>query len=465
VRWSCREALIAYAELWHKDQATPLQGSDVNALATLLLCIDDELPAFAVEAVARLGPQAADAAPHLVTLAQSSGDPKLVARALVALKNTGVRTDLALNVLVKLLDHPDVGVKDSAALALFQLGPERFDDSRLANLMGWLNAAIRTEAEKLLRQRLAVITAADLSALRQGLKHPVREVRLVYIDAIGSLQAGGRDAAADLFPFLISTDKAISEQAIRALDKMGLLVDLARDQADPAVLAATLGALRGKGLKSTEALTIYEKNLNHANDGVKNAAALALVELAPEKVSKDRLIEFMSRPDPLNLAATLALHKAEPKNAVLKTKGVPILVRNLAPDINDIKGFVAQPLRSKPAATLLDIGGASAVVPVVQHLLSNNNPIKLTQNHKTEPTAARLMGYELLREFAKRATAKQDRELIAALKKQDISVSGFWVAQETKLANQPNQTPEMRQLRTATLEAADKASAALKALR
>src|ERR1019366_6993648 len=204
-----------------------------------------------------------------------------------------------------------------------------------------------------------------------------------------------------------------------------------------------------------EALTIYEKNLNHANDGVKNAAALALVELAPEKVSKDRLIEFMSRPDPRNLAATLALHKAEPKNAVLKTKGVPILVRNLAPDINDIKGFVAQPLRSKPAATLLDIGGASAVVPVVQHLLSNNNPIKLTQNHKTEPTAARLMGYELLREFAKRATAKQDRELIAALKKQDISVSGFWVAQETKLANQPNQTPEMRQLRTATLEAAD----------
>jgi hypothetical protein len=468
-RWTVRDGVLAYAELWRRNQAAALQPLDLPALNSLLLCMDDELPVFAIEAITRMGPQAAKAAPHLVTLAQTRGNPKIAAGAIGALKSTAVRTEPVLDLFVKLLDHPDATVKDPAALALLQLGPERLAVDRLATLMAWPGTEVRAEAGKLLRLRLAAVTPKDLPMLREGLKNPVREVRLAFIDAVGSLQQDGREATPDLLPLLIATDKEIAIQTVRALDRMGKLADLARDNGDPAVMAAAIAALRGKALKTPETLAIYETHLDHGNDAVKNAAALALIELGPERLSKERLIEFMSRPKPVDLAATYALHKADPANASLKTKGTDILVRELAPDLSDLKSFLAQPVQGKPAAVLLDIGGGKAIVPVVKQLLSDNNPKTLVQNQKMEPTAARYLGYELLREFAKRAKTKQDRELIVALKKQEANLKGFWHPEETALANRMKTlkgvTTDVRQLHAATVESAYQAYRSIDALR
>ena len=308
-----------------------MQASDLPAVNTLLLSGDEELSAFAIEAITRMGPQAAKAAPHLMTLAQTSGDPKIVAGALGALKSTAIRTEPVLDLFVKLLDHPDATVKDPAALALLQVGPERLTVDRVAALMAWPNTEVRAEAGKLLRQRLAMVTPRDIPMLREGLKNPVREVCLAFIDAAGSLQRDGQALTPELLPHLIATDKEIVAQTVRALDRIGKLTDLARDNGDPAVMAAALRALRGKALKTPETLAIYEMHLDHANDAVKNAAALALIELGPKRLSKDRLVEFMARPKPVDLAATLALYDADPGNANLKTKGIDILVRELAP--------------------------------------------------------------------------------------------------------------------------------------
>ena len=49
---------------------------------------------------------------------------------------------------------------------------------------------------------------------------------------------------------------------------VGKLVDFARDHSDPAVMAVSLGALRGKSVKTDETLAIYEKHMNHANAAV-----------------------------------------------------------------------------------------------------------------------------------------------------------------------------------------------------
>lgn len=546
-----RNALRAYAQLSKKNQVPALEREDVGALVSLLKSSDDtDLQAFAVAEMTRLGPQADQAVPALVELARDSRDPTVLASALAALTTIGVRSEETLNVFEKYLDHPTAGVRDQAALALLQLGPERLQLNRVTELMARPNDEVRVAATRVLRQKLAAVTAKDLPALREGLKNPQREVRLAYIDAIGSLKDDGRDAAPELTLLLASTDAEISAQAIRALDNMGKLLEVARTNGDPAILKASLGALKTKGVKTDESLTVYQKHLDHADDGVKTSAALALVDLGPERLTTERLIDLMGSPSddlrtsagkllrkklagltrqdmpalrqglkspvrevrlaflsalgaikgasaealpelmplltspdkeiaiqaclslettgkagdkavpalvkamelsdkPVARAATLALFKIDPANDILKTKGVPLLVADLQPDIRDLKAFLAKPVSGKAALAIVEMGDA-AVEPVVKHLLINNDPKKLRGDEQVQGTAARLLGYELLKEFAKRAKANGDRSLAAALKKHENRLQFYFEPTEAKLAAQakflPDLTPETRQL-------------------
>jgi len=465
VRWAARDALRSYVELWRKGQAAPLQSADVNALSTLALSIDDEMPWFAIDALSKLGQQAAAAAPHLVSLAQASNDPKLQARTLLALKNTAVRNDETLDLYESLIEHKDAAVKELAAMNLLQFGPERVNAERLATLVGWKNQQISTEAEKHLRHRLSMVTAKDLPALKQGLRNPVRDVQLAYLDALGTLQSAGSEAAQDLVPLIKSSDKAVADQAVGALERVGKLVEFANHHADPAVVSASLAAMRRKGARDADAIAIYEKQLNHNDDRAMDTAALAMIEFAPERLTNERLVEFMSRSKPLDLAATFALYKADPAHAELRTRGTAILAMSLNPEVSDLKAFLAEPLKSKNAAVLLDIGGAAAATNVVKHLLENNNPKGQVMNQKMEPTAERFMAYELLKELAKTAQTKKDRALISALQKLETSLSGTWAPIELSLTKNLNPAPEMLLLRTATAESARQAVARIQSLR
>jgi len=163
-----------------------------------------------------------------VSLAQTCGDARFQARILNALKSTAVRSDATLSLYASLLDHADTSVKETAALTLMQLGPDRMSNERLASMMGWKNRKVTTDAEALLRQRLSTVSAKDLPALKQGLRNPVRDVQLAYLEAIASLQAAAREAAPDLVPLINSQDKGIAEQAVRTLERIGKLADFAR---------------------------------------------------------------------------------------------------------------------------------------------------------------------------------------------------------------------------------------------
>ena len=48
-------------------------------------------------------------------------------------------------------------------------------------------------------------------------------------------------------------------------------------------LDTALGVLKSAGAKSDEVLVVYEKNLNHADASVKDAAAMALLSVGPER--------------------------------------------------------------------------------------------------------------------------------------------------------------------------------------
>ena len=254
-------------------------------------------------------------------------------------------------------------------------------------------------------------TVKDMPALRAGLKSPVRETCLAFVDAVGSLKADGKDAAPELGELLRNADKDIARRA--------------------------MGVLEGLGKAAQKAVPALEK--------------------------------AMANPDKsLALAATLALSKIEPDSVAVRTKGLNLLLDDVTPDGKDIKTLLAQPLNSKSIASILDLG-EHAIDPLVQHLLTRNNPKKLAANQQVEAVAARYLGYEILKEFAKQAKGNQDKKLIAALKKHEPTLRIFWEPQEKTLATQARNAfglpPELVQLYTFSQRSANQASTTIAALR
>jgi hypothetical protein len=276
-------------------------------------------------------------------------------------------------------------------------------------MMAGDNAEVKAASAKLLRTKLTAVTSKDLPALRQGLKSPVREVRIAFIDAVGLLKKAGAEAAPELADLVNGPDTEIAVQACRAIESMGKAA---------AAAAPTLA----KALDNTE--------------------------------------------KPIAVAATLALCKIDPANVALKTKGVGLLVEDLSPNINDLNAFIARPLESKAAALIQEIG-APAVTPVVKHLISKHNA-RLQANQQIGPTASRYLGFALLREYVKRAKANADSGLAAALKKYEIHIK-IWETDEANLARQAKQafglTPEARLLYAKTADAAFHAKREISALR
>lgn len=294
-----QEALLVYVDLSRKGQLEPLEAADVSALALLLSGdIDAELRRFAIEAIGRMGPQAASAAPALCAAAQKSADPATLAAVLTALRKTGVKTDEALAAFEKRLDHADDGVKNAAAHALLTLAPGRIQLNRALELMARSDPEVRKAAEGVLRLRLALCTAKDLPQLRDGLKNPHAGVRIVFADAIGALKTGAQEAAPDLAKLAGDADVKVADHAVAALKSVGKLADVARDHADPKVLVAAIDALRKDGAQSADALAIYQKHAGNADAAVKDAAHLALLAFAPERIKTNRLPELAKAANP-----------------------------------------------------------------------------------------------------------------------------------------------------------------------
>ena len=460
LRPQARKALNTYVELWQKNEVPPLQRADVPSLVALLnsrKSDDVELHSFAIAGVTRLGPQATAAARSLLEIAITNPETKVLASVLVALKATGVKSDGTLSLFEKHLDHPDASVNDPAASALLQLAPIRLPWKRVFDLVNRPNLEVRVAADKLLRQKLVNSTSKDLLDLRQGLKNPLRDVQLAVIDAIAMLKTNGKDAVRDIALLAGSSDKEISEHAVRALDSMDKLIEVARDNSDPEILKATLGELKSKGANTGETVMVYEKHLDHPDVVVQNLASLALVTLVPEQLtiaqltklmglqskeirsSADRLLRkklstvmrkdvpelckglsnpvrevqlvfidaigslkadgheaasdlgtLLKSPDkevsirccqvleemgkagtkaapqlaiavasnerPLALAATHALCKVDPVHAIVKTRGIDLLLEDISSDVKAPGAYPARPLNGKSASALLDVG-------------------------------------------------------------------------------------------------------------
>jgi hypothetical protein len=284
----------------------------------------------------------------------------------------------------KQMMHPEANVSQLATLAMLSLAPDRLSLDRLLAIMKQPNDEVRTAADKVLRQKLTAVNARDLPGLREGLKSPVKEVRVAFLEALASLKEDGAAAAPEVADLLALADKEI-------------------------VLAA-IAALQGMGKGAAKAVPALGKTLDH----MENAIALA---------------------------GTLALCKIDPDNVALRVKGIDLLLAGMEPDVSDPKAFAAQPLSNKSASILLELG-EPAVAPVVKYFLTKNTP-KTVETRRIEPTAARLIGYELLKEFATRAKNNDDKKLTAALKRQENALRAVFEPQESTLSKSANRTVGM----------------------
>ncbi|MBI3821907.1 MAG: hypothetical protein HY289_04410 [Planctomycetes bacterium] len=534
-----RKGLQQYIELWRDKLTDPMVREDVAALAALLEREEDPtLQGFAIEAVSALGPAAAEAAPALVSVIRDNRETKLIPSAMRALRRIGVKTDDTLQAFENNLEHPDAAVREDAILAVLQLWPDRLPLAQLVELANQPGTAelVRSSAEQAIRQKLSTATAKDLPALRQGLKNSNRVIRLSFIDAIANLKEAGREAAPDLVPLVASVDNQVATQALKAIESIGQLMTVANESTDPVVLTAILRALSIKGGKTDPVLAIFEKHQDHANNDVRNICVIALLDLAPDRVTLNRLADLMLLPNPeirvpaermmkqkltavtvkdvpalriglknpnkdirmsfldalgtlkddgadaaaevagllessdadtvtkaakvleglgkagtkavpvleklldsqekgVSLNAVLALSKVDPDSDAFKTKGIAILLDGLNPDVKELKGFLARPVNAKSAAVLFEIG-EPAVAPLFKHLILRNNPKTVVGDMQLQATASRYVGYEMLKEFAKHAKAKDDKKTMQALKKYDTTLKAFWSPEESRLADQ-----------------------------
>ena len=327
MRPSIMKALATYTELASTNEAPPLARADVTSLVALLRPgTDPELQLFAIEAVAKLGPQATEAIKPLSAIAQTSRDAKVLSATLTALKNVGPNPE-AVAAFERHINHADPGVRNQATLGMLELAPDKMSLNTIQDLMARPDEAIKAVAGKLLRQRLLVATKKDMPALREALKRPGKEIQMTYLEAIGFMKADAQEAAPEIAALAASTDKEVAAMAMRTLDDIGMLPAMTRDSVDAKFVLPALTALKAKARKSDDAIAAYEKHLEHPDNGVKNLAARAMIDLAPERLPINRLVELMARPvDDIRMPAGKLLRE---RLTLVTAKDLPALREGL----------------------------------------------------------------------------------------------------------------------------------------
>lgn len=293
-----REALVTYVELSRAKQLPSPRVAEIPALLMLLKADEStDFQFFALECLQKLGPQAFSAEVPLISIARGKASPNVLLRVLATLEIIEGKSDAAKDVFQANVTHPDEEVRNRAALAMLRLAPERISNPALIDFASRMNKELSNQSIKILRQRLAAVTPKDLPFLRAGLKSSSKECRLIFIDAIGSLQFNGRDAAQDLATLLTSTDEETVRHAVRSLHRLGSLQDAVKDDPSPNVLLAAIVEMRNSEAKKIDALSFYENHLKHTDEAIRNAAASAILKFAPERLKNDQLTDLSASSD------------------------------------------------------------------------------------------------------------------------------------------------------------------------
>jgi len=227
-----------------------------------------------------IGPAAEPAIPHLIDAlrnAQSSVDG---VRLMVALGSIGNASVAPLLQLFESTDRPFT--KELAVRALGFCGSDARD--AVPVVLGALehsNARIRFTAASTLGQ---IGAASAVTALADRIKNDTnRTVRMLSIEALGSIGPNASPAAPVLIAVFAQGDDNLSRRAAAALSKIGVqglpLVTDALQDAGPITRAYAARALGGIDVHATRKVPLLVATLRDESDLVRETATAALVGL------------------------------------------------------------------------------------------------------------------------------------------------------------------------------------------
>jgi HEAT repeat protein/predicted Ser/Thr protein kinase len=203
-----------------------------------------------------------------------------------------------LRALVQTLATGDVPERCVAALTLGRMGPRAKDTvPALIDALNDPHPHVAEAAASALRRIAGTPSAAAESSaptpgpaespavidLMDMLRHEDASLRRIAVVALGEARSVGRDAIPELVEGLEDRDEAVRREAARALGKIGAtaavpsLVVALSNAPDDLVRVSAAEALGQIGARATVAIPGLIAALKHADDGVCDAAAGALV--------------------------------------------------------------------------------------------------------------------------------------------------------------------------------------------
>lgn len=240
----------------------------------------------AANALGRIGPRAAEAAPDLIALLKDR-DEIVRCEAAESLGKVRGSEETAVNALIELLQDHTPAVKASAARALGALKEAAAPAVvALVPLLQDLDESVRTTAAEAIGQVGALDNAAK-DSLVQGLGSADDMVRAQTAIALGTIGDLAQETAPALVEALADANDRVRAKAVQALGKIGdgaaevavpSLMRALRDQ-DNGVSALAAEALGQMGDSADEAVPALMRALWHINRQVRGNAAESLGKL------------------------------------------------------------------------------------------------------------------------------------------------------------------------------------------
>lgn len=278
-------------------QATiTLSKIGAGAVPPLVKALGDKSPKVrraSAFALGLLGPKAYEAVPDL-TKALKDNEPLVRSLAAEALGKIGSEAESALPELNKALKDADAGVRINAALALWRIGQNTAGVNELADILSKQEDASTRRAAAMALAHFGPAAKTALTPLASALKDKDAEVRQEVTFALGKIGADVAKVAVAIHPLLEDKSVGVRLHAVLALWRIekkitdkGLNVlkkGLEQDETDDVLLALRVFGEVGPAAKA--AVPALMVMLKHSDKSVRDAAAQALQQVAPQAGAK-----------------------------------------------------------------------------------------------------------------------------------------------------------------------------------
>ncbi|MCP4352437.1 MAG: HEAT repeat domain-containing protein [Desulfobacterales bacterium] len=350
----------------------------------------------AAEALGEFGPVAADEAIHRLADMLESGDSDVRAAAVETMRKIGTASEEAIPKLVKMVIDSDEATQASAVAVLEKIGPTAIPNlvKLLTNDDADVRKAVVDTLDRIDPQWSHGESAKEeIAHLLKKLEENFGPVRIIAVEALGSIGPAAAEAIPSLIKTLVDGDEEVRNRATGSLDKIDsewpkskgarssirhfaeLLADADGNVREAATeLLEKIDPKWQQNESARKAIPLFAKTLAQGLGPVRIAAAEALEKIGPAAAkASPYLIKAMGDGDAeVRSVAVKALWKVDPdwQESEAARKAVPSFVKALTgSDWRVCSGAMT-------ALGEIGPGAAKAVPYIVKSLIDNDRNVR-----------------------------------------------------------------------------------------